>query len=41
MGKGKGKVYTTRHGKIRVVRVKGGTVSFDKHGNQVSVKVSR
>ena len=38
---GKGKVYTTRHGKVRVVRVKGGTVTTDKHGNVINVKVAR
>jgi hypothetical protein len=38
---GKGKVYSTRYGKVRVVRVKGGTVTTDKHGNLINVKVSR
>jgi hypothetical protein len=38
----KGKIYNTRYGKVRVVRVKGGTVTLDSKGNVVSsnVKVS-
>lgn len=38
---GKGKVYATRYGKVRVVRVKGGTVITDPKGNVIKVKASR
>jgi hypothetical protein len=37
---GKGRVYNTRHGKVRVVRVGGQTIKLDSHGNVLSVKVS-
>lgn len=38
----KGKVYTTRYGKVRVRRVKGvGTVITDPKGNVIKVKVSQ
>lgn len=38
---GKGKVYTTRQGRIRVVRVGGETFKFDAKGNPLSRKVSK
>lgn len=37
---GKGKVYTTRHGKVRVIRVGGQTVKLDSKGNVLGVKVN-
>lgn len=30
---GKGKVYKTRHGNVRVIRLGGQTFKLDKHGN--------
>jgi hypothetical protein len=39
---GKGKVYATRYGKIRVVRVGNQTFKLDKHGNPLpKVSTSR
>lgn len=38
---GKGKIYKTRHGKVRVVRVGGQTVKLDPKGNMLGVKVSQ
>jgi hypothetical protein len=36
---GKGKIYSTKHGKVRVVRVKGGTITLDSKGNVIGTKV--
>lgn len=36
---GKGKIYRTKHGNVRVVRVKGGTISLDSKGNVISTNV--
>ena len=39
---GKGKIYRTRYGKVRVVRSNGQTVKMDSKGNILGVKaVSR
>lgn len=38
---GKGRIYSTRNGKVRVVRVKGlGLVVTDPKGNVINVKTS-
>lgn len=38
---GKGKVYKTRHGNVRVVRIGGQTVKLDTKGNVLVIKASR
>lgn len=39
--KGRGKVYTTSYGKVRVVRVGNLLVKFDSKGNEIGVKAAK